>query len=96
MANKKKQSMKPEAHIALALAGVVVTAALWLGKRGCCRVMVVAKGTRKRGRGVGGMGRRAAAWVAWSLRAACAALIALALLLNFLTFYVPSGLPGEV
>ena len=64
--------MKPEANIALVLAGVTataatafsgvfseirvpylpmvvfVTAALWLGRRRWCRVVVVTKGTRKR------------------------------------------------
>src|SRR5215207_2524454 len=47
--------------------------------------MVVTKGTSKQGRGVGGMSRRTAAWLAWSLWAVCVALIGLALLLDFLT-----------
>jgi signal transduction histidine kinase len=48
-------------------------------------VMVVTKGTRKQGEGVGGISRRTAAWLAWSLWAVCVVLIALALLLDFLT-----------
>jgi len=47
--------------------------------------MVVTKGTRKHGREVGGKSRRTAAWLAWSLWAVCVVLIALALLLDFLT-----------
>ena len=42
------------------------------------------------------MSHRTAAWLAWTLWAVCVALIALALLLDFLTGEViPSGLPGE-
>src|SRR5215212_1285799 len=37
------------------------------------------------GKGVGGMSRRTAAWLAWSLCAVCAVLIAFALLIDFLT-----------
>jgi hypothetical protein len=40
------------------------------------------------------MSHRTAAWLAWSLWAVCAALIALALLLDFLTADVPLP-PGE-
>ena len=47
--------------------------------------MVVTKGTRKQGNGIGGMSHRTAAWLAWSLWAVCVALIALTLLLDFLT-----------
>src|SRR5215216_2219150 len=47
--------------------------------------MVVTKGTRKQGRGVGRMSSRTAFWLAWSLCAVCVALIGLALLLDFLT-----------
>src|SRR5215216_3089553 len=47
--------------------------------------MVVTKGTRKQGRGVGRMSHRTAAWLAWSLCAVCVALIGIALLLDFLT-----------
>src|SRR5215204_467522 len=58
--------------------------------------MVVTKGTRKQGNGIGGMSHRAAAWLAWSLWAVCVALIGLALLLDFLTSEViPAGLPGQ-
>jgi signal transduction histidine kinase len=59
-------------------------------------VMVVTKGTRKQGQNIGGMSRRTAAWLAWSLCAVCVALIALALLLDSLTGEViPAGVPGE-
>jgi signal transduction histidine kinase len=59
-------------------------------------VMVVTKGTRKQGNGIGGMSHRTAAWLAWSLCAVCVALIGLALLLDFLTSEViPAGLPGQ-
>src|SRR5215203_2537351 len=47
--------------------------------------MVVTKGTRKQGRGVGRMSQRTAAWLAWSLCAVCVVLIGLALWLDFLT-----------
>ena len=47
--------------------------------------MVVTKGTRKQGNGIGGMSHRTAAWLAWSLWAVCVALIGLALVLDFLT-----------
>ena len=47
------------------------------------------KGTRKQGDAVGGLSRRIAAWVAWSLCTVCVVLIALALLLDFLTNDVP-------
>src|SRR5919107_5637893 len=58
--------------------------------------MVVTKGTRKQGNGIGGMTHRTAAWLAWSLCAVCVALIGLALLLDFLTSEViPAGEPGE-
>src|SRR5215218_4880911 len=43
------------------------------------------KGTRKPGRRIRGMGRRTAAWLAWSLCVVCVVLIALGLLLDFLT-----------
>src|SRR5919112_560014 len=61
-----------------------VTVVDMLGGRYSCRVMVVTKGTRKQGKGVRGMSRRTAAWLAWSLWVACVVLIALALLLDFL------------
>src|SRR5829696_9504945 len=58
--------------------------------------MVVTKGTRKQGNGSGGMSHRAAAWLAWSLCAVCVVLIALTLLLDFLTGEViPAGVIGE-
>src|SRR5215204_4414567 len=58
--------------------------------------MVVTKGTRKQGNGIGGMSHRAAAWLAWSLCAVCVVLIALTLLLDFLTGEViPAGVIGE-
>src|ERR671912_1640316 len=53
--------------------------------------MVVTKGTRKQGRGVGRMRHRTAAWLAWSLCAVCVALIGLALLLDFLTLVLDRG-----
>src|ERR671913_1881787 len=53
--------------------------------------MVVTKGTRKQGRGVGRMSHRTAAWLAWSLCAVCVALIGLALLLDFLTLVLDRG-----
>src|SRR5215208_2654793 len=57
--------------------------------------MVVTKGTRKQGRRTGGMDRRTAAWLAWSLWAVCVVLIGLALVLDFLTDEVISpDLPG--
>jgi signal transduction histidine kinase len=52
-------------------------------------VMVVTKGTRKQGRRIGGMSHRTAARLAWSLWAVCVVLIALALLLDFLTGTIP-------
>ncbi len=47
--------------------------------------MVVTKGTSKQGQNIGGMSRRTAALLAWSLCAVCVVLITLALLLDFLT-----------
>src|SRR5215216_4690594 len=47
--------------------------------------MVVTKGTRKQGNGIGGMSHRAAAWLAWSLWAVCVVLVTLALVLGFIT-----------
>jgi hypothetical protein len=44
---------------------------------------------REQGQEVGGMSRRTAAWLAWSLWVVCAVLIALALSLDFLTAYDP-------
>ena len=59
-------------------------------------MMVVTKGTRKQGRGVGRMSSRTAAWLAWSLWAVCVVLIGLALALDFLTGGgIPAGLPGQ-
>jgi signal transduction histidine kinase len=52
-------------------------------------VMVVTKEARNQDRGVGGKSRNIAAWVAWSLWAVCVVLIALALLLDFVTDDVP-------
>jgi signal transduction histidine kinase len=49
----------------------------------------VTKGTRKQSRRIGGMSRRTAARLAWSLWAVCVVLIALALLLDFLTGPIP-------
>src|SRR5215216_909479 len=68
-----------------ASSGGSVTVIVMLGRRQSCRVMVVTKGTRKHGHGVGGMSRRTAAWLAWSVCVVCVVLIALALLLDFLT-----------
>jgi signal transduction histidine kinase len=45
----------------------------------------VTKEARNQDRGVGGKTRRTAAWLAWSLWAVCVVLMALALLLDFLT-----------
>jgi hypothetical protein len=43
------------------------------------------------------MSRRTAAWLAWSLGGVCVALIALGLLLDFVTDeLVPPGLAGEL
>jgi hypothetical protein len=57
---------------------------------------VVTEGARERGREVGGISSRAAAWFTWSLWAACVVLITLALILDFLTGEViPPGVPGE-
>src|SRR5215207_9982604 len=53
--------------------------------------MVVTKGTRKQGNGIGGMSHRTAAWLAWSLWAVCVVLIGLALLLDFLTLVLDRG-----
>src|ERR687889_1239416 len=47
--------------------------------------MVVTKGTRKQGNGIGGMSHRTAAWLAWSLCAVCVVLVTLALVLDFIT-----------
>ena len=43
------------------------------------------EGAREQSRDIGGISRRTAAWLAWSLCALCVVLIALALLLDFLT-----------
>jgi hypothetical protein len=51
--------------------------------------MVVTKGTRKQGREINEMSHRTAARLAWSLWAVCVVLIALALLLDFLTGTLP-------
>jgi hypothetical protein len=57
----------------------------------------VTVGPRQQGRAVGGMSRRTAAWLAWSLCAVCVVLIALGLLLDFVTDeLVPPDLPGEI
>jgi hypothetical protein len=61
--------------------------------------MVVTNGTSKQSQRIGGMSRRTAAWLAWSLWAVCVVLIALALLLDFLTdevilFGPPAERPG--
>src|SRR5215208_3601856 len=55
--------------------------------------MVVTKGTRKQGRGVGRMSQRTAAWLAWSLWAVCVVLIGLALWLDFLTDLIVTEWP---
>src|SRR5215208_6448038 len=47
--------------------------------------MVVTKESSIQGKGIGGMSRRTAAWLAWSLWTVCVVLIALALLLDFVT-----------
>jgi signal transduction histidine kinase len=47
--------------------------------------MVVTEEARKQGRGLGGMSRRNATWLAWSLWAGCVVLITLALVLDFMT-----------
>ena len=59
-------------------------------------MMVVTKGTRKQGNGIGGMSHRTAAWFAWSLWAVCVALIALALVLDFLTDDVPIQITSAI
>jgi hypothetical protein len=46
----------------------------------------VTEGTKEQGRGISPISHRTAAWVAWSLCALCASLIALALLLDFIMF----------
>src|SRR5919202_5556591 len=51
--------------------------------------MVVTKGTRKQGREINEMSHRTAARLAWSLWAVCVVLVALALLLDFLTGPIP-------
>src|SRR5918995_92989 len=56
--------------------------------------MVVTKGSRKQGRKIGGMSRRTAAWLAWSVLAVCVVLIALALVLDFMTEELPLELGG--
>jgi hypothetical protein len=56
--------------------------------------MVVTKGSRKQGRKIGGMSRRTAAWLAWSLCAVCVVLIALTLVLDFTTEELPLELGG--
>src|SRR5215216_1053649 len=55
--------------------------------------MVVTKGTRKQGRGVGRMSSRTAAWLAWSLWAVYVVLIVLALWLDFLTDLIVTEWP---
>src|SRR5215210_1262772 len=56
--------------------------------------MVVTKGAREQGREIGGMSRRTAAWLAWSLWAVCVVLIALALVLDFMTEELPFDVGG--
>jgi signal transduction histidine kinase len=58
--------------------------------------MVVTKRTREKGRGTGEVSARTATRLAWSLCAVCAALIALALVLDFLTNDVPLPPAGSV
>src|SRR5215211_957608 len=58
--------------------------------------MVVTKGTRKQGRGVGRMSSRTAAWLAWSLCAVCVVLIVLALWLDFLTDLIVTEGPSTM
>ena len=58
-------------------------------------MMVVTKEARNQDRGVGGKGRRTAAWLAWSLCAVCVGLIALTLLLDFLPDNVFGLTPGR-
>src|SRR5215213_609283 len=57
--------------------------------------MVVTKESRMQGKGIGGMRGRTAAWVAWSLWTVCVTLIALTLLLDFLTDDVLGLTPGR-
>src|SRR5215208_295707 len=58
--------------------------------------MVVTKESSTQGRRTGGISRRIATWLAWSVCAVCVALIGLALLLDFLTGEViPAGMLGE-
>src|SRR5215212_6593212 len=47
--------------------------------------MVVTKRTKKQGQRIGGMSRRTAGWLAWSVCAVCVALIVLTLSLDFFT-----------
>ena len=55
------------------------------------------EGARQQSRGIGRLRRHTAPWLAWSLWAACVALIALALLLDFVTTHQSlSFLPGSV
>src|SRR5215203_3498234 len=57
--------------------------------------MVVTKESSTQGRRTGGISRRIATWLAWSVCAVCVALIGLALLLDFLTGEViPAGMLG--
>ncbi len=47
-------------------------------------MMVVTKGAREQGRGIGGMSSRAAAWLAWSLCVLCVVLAVASLILALL------------
>ena len=51
-------------------------------------------GSRQQHRGVGGMSHRTAAWLAWSLWAACVVLITLTLVLDFTTEELPFEVGG--
>jgi hypothetical protein len=51
-----------------------VTVVVTFGKRWCCRVPVVAKGTSKQDRGGARANARGTAWLAWSLAALCVAM----------------------
>ena len=56
-----------------------------LGRRQCCRVVSVTEGAREQSRGVGGMSRRTATWLEWSLGALSVAMFVAAVVLYFLT-----------
>src|SRR5215213_4242108 len=67
----------------------VVTVAVTLGRRQCCRVRVVTEGTRKQGRGLDRISLRTAAWLAGSLWALSITLTGLSLVLLALNLSHP-------